>query len=174
MGFRCLHAPRIAYGEIIKVERDQWASDDLHDAGTRQQRQSDFLRHFQDFSYQALKSFGIQLLTLHSLTPLPSNWRNGLVAEEQTPRMFASKEFFLADVRNKLADWADFDMAAAHYAYGYDLLCTEDKGKPRSNSIFSPTYAPDMKNRFHVEVVDLMELAKRCWRQFGLPIRKWR
>lgn len=72
-----------------------------------------------------------------------------------------------------MADWADFDTVAAHYAYGYDLLCSEDKGKPRSDSIFSPTYSSDMTGIFQVEVVNLMELALRCWQRFGLPIRKW-
>lgn len=35
-----------------------------------------------------------------------------------------------------MASWADFDIAAAHYSYGYNLLCIAHQGKLVSNSIF--------------------------------------
>jgi hypothetical protein len=77
-------------------------------------------------------------------------------------------------VRDRFADWADFDMAAAHYAYDYDLLCTEDTGNPRSDSIFGAAYAADVNGKFGVRTIALMDLAALCWRRFRFPLRTWR
>jgi hypothetical protein len=173
LGFRLLRGGRIAYGAVFDVAADDWAADDLHDAAERQKRQSDFIKHFSDYSYQSVKALGNQLLALHGAKTSRDDWRTGFALEAASPKQFASPKAFQDALRHEMADWADFDMVAAHYAYGYDLLCTEDQGKPRSNSIFSPAYSSDMANIFQVEVVNRMELGQRCWQRFGLPIRKW-
>jgi hypothetical protein len=98
----------------------------------------------------------------------------GIGAEKKNPRQHASVEAFEMVVRDRLADWADFDMVAAHYAYGYDVLCTDDTGNPRSNSIFGAAYAADVEGKFGVTIVSLLQLAGLCWRRFGFPLRTWR
>ncbi|MGY3602759.1 MULTISPECIES: hypothetical protein [unclassified Bradyrhizobium] len=75
-------------------------------------------------------------------------WREGLAAEKAGPKLHSSVGAFEKVARDRLADWADFDMVAAHYAYGYDLLCSEDTGSPRSNSIFGAAYAADVTGLF--------------------------
>jgi hypothetical protein len=82
--------------------------------------------HFSDFSYQSLKALGNQLLALHGAKTSRDDWRTGLALEAASPKQFASQKAFQDALRHEMADWADFDMVAAHYAYGYDLLCSED------------------------------------------------
>jgi hypothetical protein len=188
-GFRVLHGGRIGYGEIVNVPPEQWAPDD--DIKVRQQRFSDFIRHFGEFPLEALKNLGERLSIAHglaaSLNPFEKQaaamakvsperfiWREGIGAEKKHPLQHQSVSAFENVVRDRLADWADFDMVAAHYSYGYDWLCTEDTGKPRSDSIFAPTYAADVHGKFGVKMISLMNLAALCWRLFWFPIRIWR
>jgi hypothetical protein len=141
IGFRVLHGGRIAYGALLNVQAEQWAAD--NDIQLRLDRFSEFIRHFSDFSFEALKSLGERLSALHGLAALhPFKaqaaamnkisldrllWREGIAAEKQKPLMHPSVENFEKVMRDRLADWADFDMAAAHYAYEYDFLCTEEQ-----------------------------------------------
>jgi hypothetical protein len=71
------------------------------------------------------------------------------------------------------ADWADFDMVTAHFGYCYDLLCTQDQGKARTNSIFGSQYASDLADKFQVTLIAVGDLAAKCWAEVGLPLRKW-
>jgi hypothetical protein len=97
-----------------------------------------------------------------------------LEAEEASPKAHATIEEFQKKLRALLADWADFDIVATHYAYGFDILCTEDKGKPGSNSIFAPSYSNDLSNKFSVKIMNASELAAHCWKTFKFPVRHWR
>lgn len=187
-GFRVLHGGRIGYGEIVNVPSSQWAPDD--DIKERQKRFSDFIRHFGEFPLEALKSLGEKLSIAHGLAALnpfkaqPASmakvsldrflWREGIGAEKEHPLQHSSAAAFESVIRDRLADWADFDMVAAHYAYGYDWLCTEDTGNPRSDSIFAPAYVADVNGQFGVKTISLMGLAVLCWRLFLFPIRTWR
>ena len=46
LGFRALHYPRIAYGDLIDVQPSQWAIDEVFPIEERQARASKFIRHF--------------------------------------------------------------------------------------------------------------------------------
>jgi signal transduction histidine kinase len=190
LGFTVLHAGRIGYGEIVGVSENQWARDERHSSEERQARFSRFIRHFADFPLEAVRSFGELLSAKHGLASQKQGiardaqmmgvtgdrllWREGIEAESKLPMMHATSEVFMKALRHKLADWADFDMLAAHYAYDYDLLCSEDTGSPRSDSIFGPQYGSDVTGQFGVRVVSLAELAARCWQDFRFPLRSWR
>ena len=189
LGFRVLHGARIAYGELVQVQTDQWAPDDRFDIKVRQDRMNDFIRHFHDFPLETLRSLGEKLSVVHGLAAKNPHkaqaaalnrisldrflWREGLATEKQNPRLHATLEDLQNVCRELFADWADFDMVAAHYAYGYELMCTEDKGNPRSDSIFGITYAADVIGRFGVETISLMNLAALCWQRFRFPLRIW-
>ncbi len=189
MGFRVQRGARIAYGELVGVQRNQWASDDVFPVEERQKRFSDFLRHFCDYPKESLHDLGEKLSAIHGLAAknphlaLPAAmqkvsldrflWREGLAAEKQSQRMHVSSDSFQNVVRDRLSDWADFDIAATHYAYGYDLLCTDDKGNPRSDSIFGSTYAIDVAGRFGVKIISVLVLAALCWHRFRFPLRTW-
>jgi hypothetical protein len=189
LGFRVQHGGRIAYGEIVDVQRDQWAADDKIDIRDRQDRHSKFVRHFAEFSFENLKTLGESLSIAHGLAAMNPGkaqaaalngisldrllWREGLDAEQKNPSRYTSVKEFEKDLRHRLADWADFDMVAAHYAYGYDFLCSEDTGSPRSDSIFGASYVTDVTGLFGVKVVSLMSLAELCWNRFWFPLRRW-
>jgi hypothetical protein len=186
-GFRVLHGGRIGYGELVNVQAKQWAQDD--DIRVRQDRFSTFIRHFAEFPLEALKDFGEKLSAAHglaALNPLRAQaaamnkvsldrflWREGIGAEKEKPLLHPSIGVLEDVVRDRISDWADFDMVAAHYAYGYDFLCTEDTGSPRSNSIFGAAYAADVGGKFAVATISLMDLAALCWRRFRFPLRTW-
>ena len=190
LGFRVLHGGRIAYGAIVNVQNDQWAPDDNIEIQVRQRRFSKFVRHFVELPLEALKTLGETLAAAHGLAAMNPGkmqaaamngvsldrflWREGIGAEKRNPRQYASVEAFEKVVRDRLADWADFDMVAAHYAYGYDFLCTEDTGHPRSDSIFGAPYAADVNGTFGVRTISLLNLAAHCWNRFGFPLRTWR
>jgi hypothetical protein len=134
---------------------------------------------FDDYPKEALRSLGERLSAAHGLAAQNAHkaqaaamnnvsldrllWREGIAAEKHTPLLHASIDALQNVVRDLLADWADFDMVAGHYAYGYDLLCTEDKGNPRSDSIFGAPYAVDVSGLFGVATISLMDLAALCW-----------
>ena len=191
VGFRALHGARITYGQLVGVRADQWAPNGRFSLGDIQDRQSKFVRHFDDYPLDAVRAFGEKMAAAHGLGAKNTNpyvaqaaamhkvsidrflWREGLLAESKSPLTHASQEDFQGVVRHLLADWADFDIASVHYAYGYDFLCTEDKGKPRSDSIFGAQYAHDLANVFGLKVISLTDLAALCWTRFHFPIRTW-
>lgn len=100
-------------------------------------------------------------------------WREGIGAEANSPKVFPTQKAFLAALRKLMADWADFDIAAAHYSYGYELLCTEDQGKLVSNSIFGAQHAADVQGVFALQSINVMDLAALCWKPFWFPLRRW-
>jgi hypothetical protein len=138
IGFRVMHGGRISYGEMIGVRLDQWAADQRFTATERHDRFSTFLRHFSQFPFEALKTFGERLAVAHGLPPLPPQdaWRQGLAAERVTLLRHSSEKAFYGVVRSLFADWADFDIVTTHFAYGYDLLCTGSAQK-RAKTQFS-------------------------------------
>ncbi|MQP68527.1 hypothetical protein GE253_24720 [Niveispirillum sp. SYP-B3756] len=188
-GFRVMHGPRIGYGALPDFDQGDWAVDELYAIGERQDRMSAFIRHFNEYPLRALQNFGTQLSQAHGLAALNQRyaqaaalnnitldrylWRNGIGAEAVVPRIHATRDAFLKALRKLMADWADFDIAATHYAYGYDLLCTEDQGKLVSNSIFGGQHATDVQGVFNVQPVTVMDLAAICWKRFGFPVRRW-
>ena len=100
-------------------------------------------------------------------------WRDGLYAEDDKQKLFPTPQAFHKAFRNVMSDWADLDIAATHYAYGNDVLCTEDKGSPKSDSIFGPKYIGDVGSTFAVRIMSLDAFARECWSRFGLPFVTW-
>lgn len=189
-GFRIMHGPRIGYGALPTFGPADWASDTRYPIGNRQDRMSAFIRHFGEYPLRALQSFGEQLSAAHSLAASNQHyaqaavlnnitldrylWRRGIGAEAAQPRSHATQKVFLTVLRKLMADWADFDIAAVHYSYGYDLLCTEDQGKLVSNSIFGAQHASDVQGVFKIKSIAVMDLAAHCWKRFWFPLRTWR
>jgi hypothetical protein len=189
VGFRVMTGSRIAYGALPPINPSERAPDENYPIRERQDRMSRFIRHFDDYPLRALQDFGEQLSRAHSLAASNQSaaqaaalnkvtldrflWREGIGAEAVLPRQHASTEAFLKVLRGLMADWADFDIAATHFAYGYEWLCTEDKGKLVSNSIFGAQHAPDVEGMFGVRAISAVDLAALCWKRFGLPFLNW-
>jgi hypothetical protein len=186
MGFKALHMPRIGHPALFELKPEHWTRDEVHDVNERHKRKSDFIRHFNDYAFEAVRTFGEDLSAKHGLAALnPSKacaaavhrvtvdrilWREGLAAENVMPLQHVSIDAFQKALRKLLSDWTDFDVVAAHFGYGYDYICTEDKGRLVSNPIFGPQHATRL---FDVKVVNALELAGLCWCRFQLPIRMW-
>lgn len=185
LGFRVMHMPRIGHPSTYQVAVEEWSLDVRFSQSDRLNRSHLFSRHFNDYAHVAVRDFGEQLATAHGLSspratfaarftgisPARHLWREGLAAEDTAPKMHASPQAFQKVLRSLLADWADFDVAATHYGYGYDYICTEDLGSASSNSIFGPQHAT---GAFNVRVVTASELARLCWIKFGFPMGPWR
>jgi len=100
-------------------------------------------------------------------------WREGIGAEASAPRAYATQEAYLRVLRKLMADWADFDIVATHYSYGYDLLCTDDQGKLVSDSIFGARHATVVQGKFAVRPITAIDLAALCWKRFRFPFWTW-
>jgi hypothetical protein len=189
-GFRVMHGPRIRYGALPTFGPADWAPDTRYPIAERQDRMSAFIRHFGEFPLRVLQGFGERLSAAHGLAASNQSyaqaaalnnitinrylWREGIGAEAAGPLNHATQEAFLKTLRKLMADWADFDIAAAHYSYGYDLLCTEDQGKLVSNSIFGAQHSSDVQSVFNVQSITVMKLAALCWKRFKFPLWSWR
>ena len=157
-GFRVLRSPRIAWGALFPVPEERWAPDEIFTQAERLDRESVFIRHFNNYPLEAIKDYGEQLSKAHGLATSAKAaqygwiaaqsktsldrilWREGLAAEEASPAVELSVPAFQTKLRALMADWVDFDVAAVHYAYGYNILCSQDRGR-NLTSIFSATHA---------------------------------
>ena len=187
-----MRSPRIGYGAVYPVPKDNWMQDINHPQSDRHKRESHFIRSFNNYAFEAVKDFGENMARAHNLIQDPRFinkikaavllnispdrylWLEGLIEEESNPIVHTSLNDFQKKLRNLLADWADFDIAAVHYAYDFDFLCTEDKGGPSSNSIFGQTFNPTVSGKLAVKILNTLELAIHCWRKFKFPIKSWR
>jgi hypothetical protein len=64
-------------------------------------------------------------------------------------------------VNRAIAEWADGDSVAAHYAYGNDIFCSEDFGKSASTpSVLDATNRAWLTQTFGIQFATLRELAR--------------
>jgi hypothetical protein len=191
MGFLVLRSPRIAWGALYPVPPERWAPDAVHSQVDRQARESVFVRHFNNYALELIKDCGEQLSKAHGLAALPQNaqyalaaslnkitldrylWREGLAAEEAAPMVSATVSAFQKQLRNLLADWVDFEVVAVHYAYGFDILCSQDRGT-NPNSIFGAPHQAALQDMFDVRVMNIIQLTRACLSRFGIPLSTWR
>jgi hypothetical protein len=189
-GFLVLRSPRIAWGTLYSVPPERWAPDILYSVSERQQRESEFVRHFNNYPLELIKDYGEKLSSAHGLGALPQNaqyalaaslnkitidrflWRQGLAAQEASPVVAASVSAFQKQLRNLLADWVDFEVVGVHYAYGFDVLCSQDRGT-NPNSIFGATHQADVRIKFGIRVMNITELTKECLSRFWFPLTTW-
>jgi hypothetical protein len=65
-------------------------------------------------------------------------------------------------VARAISEWADADSVAAHYGYGIDLFCTEDRGRnARGASVLDETNRAWLSKEYGIQFVSLSELAER-------------
>jgi hypothetical protein len=64
-------------------------------------------------------------------------------------------------VARAIAEWADGDSVAAHYAYAGDVFCTEDRGrKAGASSVMHPSHRAWLGRAFAIKLVTIAELAQ--------------
>lgn len=180
LGLKVLHAPRLALGTFIEFPDDAWAEDINFPIKERQDRYHQYIRSQPDTGVEKLKALGAELVTAHGLSTvhlahlasLPSwpsaerlMWMDGLLAEYDSPKRFTSRKKFLAEYRDRIAEWFDMDIQASHYAYGHQYLCTFDSARSSGTAgIMHPTRVSNNSTRFGIKVVSpgtLVELVRR-------------
>jgi len=81
---------------------------------------------------------------------------NGMSVPKIIQRISDSKKKVFA---KSVAEWVDGDSIAAHYAYGNNIFCTEDRGKSAgSKSVFSANNLSKIKERYKIEVLSINEV----------------
>lgn len=189
LGLKVLHAPRIALGALIEFPEYAWAADINFSTKERQDRYHNYIRNQPDTGAENLKKLGAELVVAHRLNSshlshlasLPSwpsaeklMWMEGLLAEYDSPRMFTSRKKFLAEFRDRLAEWFDMDIQASHYAYGNQYLCTFDSASNAGkSSIMHPNRISSNASQFCLAIVsprELVEAARRQDNSFGVRL----
>jgi len=68
----------------------------------------------------------------------------------------------LTKVARAVAEWADGDSVAAHYGYGNDLFCTQDRAaRAGRDSVMHPAQRSWLQRVYGVEFVSIAELGAR-------------
>ena len=79
-------------------------------------------------------------------------------SSQSTPSEQEQKKFIKA-----IAEWADGDSLAAHYAAGNDFFCTNDKaGNAGTNSIFHVENRTQLEKAFGIKIISSSEAAQLC------------
>ena len=165
LGFRVLHAPRIALKSFLEIPSTAWAADVYFECKERLARYNHFLEDFGSWGPLNLKQLGAKLVKVHKLDtthcprlpgyayPEMQMWAEGLLAEYKKPMCFPSAKEFLGHIRKLFADWFDVDSIASHYSYGFDFYVTRD-----THGIFSSKHRKRLKEKYGVLILHPSEL----------------
>ncbi|MGA8616433.1 MAG: hypothetical protein WB760_33010 [Xanthobacteraceae bacterium] len=100
--------------------------------------------------YAVPVTLGLQLLTPEEIAK-PTLWFEGLRRATGHKR-----------VARAVNEWADGDSVAAHYGYGIDLFCTEDRGRnARGSSVFDDANKAWLQKDYGIEFVSVVELSEK-------------
>ncbi|MCL1047567.1 hypothetical protein L2737_19890 [Shewanella electrodiphila] len=87
-------------------------------------------------------------------TNIEENAGYGMVEKTTNDTNLTNKKF-----AKDIAEWVDGDAIAAHYGYGIDYFCTNDKASGAGvNSIFSATNLTKVSQKYEIKVVSPEEL----------------
>jgi len=100
------------------------------------------------FGYAVPVKLGLELLTPEEIAK-PTLWFAGLHRATGYKR-----------VQRAIAEWADGDSIAAHFGYGIDLFCTEDRGR-RGRSVLDDDNKAWLQRDYGINCLSLAEFAER-------------
>jgi hypothetical protein len=63
------------------------------------------------------------------------------------------------EIQRAVREWADGDSVAAHIAYGFDVLCSEEEPKTGRGSIFDKAHRDWLERTYGIRILSLQELA---------------
>ena len=154
MGMRALRGPARMCG--IRARDDQVKFFEPHESVLELERCMDKVNDLSSaigarrIGYAVPVELGLQFLTPDEIAK-PTLWFEGLRRSRSHKR-----------VARVINEWADADSVAAHYGYGIDLFCTEDKGRNAGGpSVLDDTNRAWLQKEYGVTFVSLEELAKR-------------
>lgn len=82
-------------------------------------------------------------------------YNTGKKRDQITSEVNYSKSFHKA-----VAEWVDGESLAAHYAYGNDIFCTNDRGRNAGQrSIFNPKILKKVSKKFNLNILSSHELS---------------
>lgn len=153
IGIKILHSPRLILGSFHTMRPEHWAEDKQFSKSERLRRQSNFIRGLPADGLKRLRDFGKHLAAQYKLNQ--NSWLKGIVTAFDR-----QEKKHLDEIDQLIREWCDEDIIASHYAYGFDLLCTNDN--PTSNNrIFSQHSRNVLKDRFNVEIVSTKDLIQK-------------
>lgn len=185
-GFMILRVPRLGLPPFVEIEEHSYANERAYARGQRQERYSVFHRAFPESGLSQLKALGTEAAIAHRLRSrthaalrqlgartdhLPSEaeseYLQGIVAEFDNPRIpDNTRKKWTRRVRAVLAEMADADAVAAHYAYGTDVFCTSDRsGEGGASGILHPGRREELAEQYGLRILGPEEL----WESLQLP-----
>lgn len=143
MGFKFIKTPRIGSHGVSPSE-DCVAKDINFPLDQRLQRTFEVCRF--------IESLGAGKAKLDS--EIDNNLGNGMAEKIKNDTTLTNKKF-----AKSIAEWVDGDALAAHYGYGIDYFCTNDKASGAGpNSVFSKNNLNQLTQKFGIVVVSPDEL----------------
>lgn len=143
IGFKFIRAPRVG-GHGLDPSAEYVAKDILFPLSERLERTFDALRF--------IESLGAGKAKLDN--DILKNPGNGLVEKTANDTNLTDKQF-----AKNIAEWVDGDAIAAHYGYGIDYFCTNDKASGAgASSIFSSNNLKAVREKYGIKIVSPNEL----------------
>ncbi|MDY7549175.1 hypothetical protein QN360_01055 [Glaciimonas sp. CA11.2] len=143
MGFKFIRTPRIGGHGIDPFA--QYAAKDIRFSLSERLGRTIEVGRF-------IESLGAGKAKLDS--DISKNLGNGLVEKTTNDTSLTDKQF-----AKNIAEWVDGDAIAAHYGYGIDYFCTNDKASGAgASSIFSGANLKSVCEKYGIKVVSPNEL----------------
>lgn len=143
MGFKFIRTPRIA-GHGIDPSAEYAAKDMRYSLDDRLKRTCEILRF--------IESQGVGKAKLDK--SIASNKGAGMAQKTQNDSSLNNKQY-----SKNVAEWVDGDALAAHYGYGINYFCTNDRASGAgSNSVFHTSNLDQIKQKYDITVVTPNEL----------------
>lgn len=141
LGFKFIRLPRIG---LPIVPEEFWANDEFFTLEDRLERSFNFSQH--------IESLGMGRAKLDRET-------RDILKQQTMGTRLVDKTRLRKAYAKAVAEWADGDALAAHYGYGIDYFCTNDRGRSAgTDSVFFASKLNELRQRFSLKIVDPNEL----------------
>jgi len=153
LGMRMLRAPRINGVRINDPSGDLYCKDPDQEAlSTR-------LKRYEAIT-SAIEARGLGFAQAAKVAGLLTDRASGAQSGDVKPGRESDRRS-INEVARAIAEWADGDSIAAHYAYAGDLFCTEDRArKAGASSVMHPSHRAWLGRAFAVKLVTIAGLAQ--------------
>ncbi|OGL45206.1 MAG: hypothetical protein A2161_21325 [Candidatus Schekmanbacteria bacterium RBG_13_48_7] len=143
LGFRFITFPRVG-APRLNIEESYFASDKIYPLQDRLDRTCECARF--------VESLGAGKFKLHNR--LDGSASIGIIRQTAEDVSLTEKQY-----AKHVGEWVDGDALSAHYGYGLDYFCTNDKARGAgTTSVFSPNNLQKLRIKFGIEVVSPQEL----------------
>jgi hypothetical protein len=153
LGMRMLRAPRIGGVQIKDPSGDLYRKDPDQEAVSMR------LKRYEAIT-TAIEARGLGFAQVSKVAERLADWASGAQSGDVKPGRESDRRS-TNNVARAIAEWADGDSVAAHYAYSGDLFCTEDRArKAGASSVMHPSHRAWLDRAFGVKLVTIAGLAQ--------------